>query len=96
MVHTMLSEFLNPKWEISTPFRAQLGRVPIVVYAVLERTAVYQIVGEDHRRLARHDFIFVEEKWIRKRPVDEALLKQRQSRERGRLNRLLAKEFLKP
>jgi hypothetical protein len=95
MVHTMLSEFLNPKWEISTPFPALLGRIPITVYAVLERTAVYQVIGEDHRKLVRHDFIFVDERKLRMRPIDEGILKQRESRERGRLNRLLAKEILK-
>lgn len=87
MIHTLLSEFIDPKMEISIPFLAYLGRIPIVVYAVLEKTAVYQVVGEDNRRVARHDLIFVEERRIRKRPADQLALALKEARERGRANR---------
>jgi hypothetical protein len=95
MVYTLLSEFIDPKMQISTPFRASLGTLPIVVYAILERTAVYQVIGEDKRRVARHDLIFVEERRIRKRPGDQLALLLKEARDRGRNNRLVS-EYLKP
>lgn len=96
MSHTLLSEFIEEKMEISTPFLATLGIVPIVIYAILERTAVYQVVGEDKRKVARHDLIFVEEKRIRKRPADAIALQLKEARDRGRNNRFLAAEYLRP
>jgi hypothetical protein len=98
-MHTLLTEFIEPKMRISTPFLAYLGQVPVQVFAILERTAIIQIIGEDQRRVVRHDLIFVEEgqgeKWkIRKRPADVIELALKEARDRGRMNRRNIEQFL--
>ena len=84
-MHIILSEILTTEYVISTPFNALLGRVPVVVYAVLDNTVVLQIIGEDLRKVVRHDLINVDPDKLRARPspILDALHK---SREKGRLN----------
>ena len=84
-MHIILSEILTTEYVISTPFNALLGRVPVVVYAVLDNTVVLQIIGEDLRKVVRHDLISVDPDKLRARPSPmlDALHK---SREKGRLN----------
>ena len=81
----ILSEILTTEYIISTPFNALLGRVPVVIYAILDNTVVLQIIGEDNRRVVRHDFINVdpEKLFARPSPLLDALHK---SREKGRRN----------
>lgn len=90
-MNVMLSELLTTEYTLSTPFHALLGRVPVQVFAVLERTAVLQIIGEDDRRVVRHDFITVDPDRLRARPtplVDQL----HRSRERGRRNSIKTHE----
>lgn len=90
-MNIILSEILTTEYTISTPFNALLGRVPVQVYAVLDRTAVCQIIGEDDRRVIRHDLITVDPDKLRARPTP--LLDQlRKSRERGRVNSIKSHE----
>lgn len=84
-MNIILSEILTTEYVISTPFNALLGRVPVVIYAVLDNTVVLQIIGEDNRRVVRHDLINVDPEKLRARP--SPLLDQlHKSREKGRLN----------
>lgn len=90
-MNVILSEILTTEYTISTPFSALLGRVPVQVYAVLDRTAVCQIIGEDDRRVIRHDLITVNPDKLRMRP--SPLLDQlRKSRDRGRVNSIKSHE----
>jgi len=81
----ILSELLTTEYVISTPFTAYLGRVPIQVYAVLDNTVVYQIIGSDDRKVTRHDFVTVDPEtlWARPTPLLDQLHK---SRIKGRMN----------
>lgn len=90
-MNVILSEILTTEYTISTPFSALLGRVPVQVYAVLDRTAVCQIIGEDDRRVIRHDLITVDSDRLRLRPTP--LLDQlKKSRDRGRVNSIKSHE----
>lgn len=84
-MRVILSELLTTEYAISTPFDAYLGRTPVRIYAVLDRTAIIQIPGEDQRRVARHDFITVDPDKLRARP-SPLIDRLHKSRERGREN----------
>jgi hypothetical protein len=86
----ILSEILTTEYALSIPFNALLGRVPVVVYAVLDRTVVLQIIGEDDRRVVRHDLITVDPDKLRARPsplVDQLFRSREQGRENSHKNK---------
>lgn len=81
----ILSEVLSTEYAISTPFLALLGMVPVTVYSILDKTVVLQIIGEDDRRVVRHDLVTIDPDRLVARPsplVDQL----HKSRRQGRLN----------
>jgi hypothetical protein len=87
LIHTLLAELVDSQWEISTPFLAYLGELPVQVFYVNERTACIQIIGQDQRKIVRLDLLFIKDPTkLRRRAADEVKLMMKEARDRGREN----------